>query len=259
MELNGKVALVTGAGSGIGKASALKLASEGADVIVVSRSKDEVEATAEAVRGFGRKALGVTADVSDDDAMKALFKSIEREFGQLDIVIANAGINGVWAPIDDLTPAEWSQTMTINLNGTFLTLHYAVPMMRKAGGAIVITSSINGNRTFTMAGASAYSTTKAGQVALGKMLAMELAIDKIRVNVICPGSIATNISENTTRRNVKIAKNPALRPGAQVPLTGGKPGSSADVAELVLFLVSERSRHITGTEIYIDGAQSLLI
>jgi NAD(P)-dependent dehydrogenase (short-subunit alcohol dehydrogenase family) len=259
VELSGKIAFVTGAGSGIGKAAALRLAAAGADVIVASRTAKEVEATAEAIEGTGRRSLALVLDVADDKAMKAAFTAIKREFGRLDIVFANAGINGVWAPLADLKPREWQQTIDINLGGTFLTLHYAIPLMRKIGGSVVITSSINGNRTFTSGGAAAYATTKAGQVALCKMAALELAKHKIRVNVICPGAIGTEIDENTEKRNAKAAAEPAAYPEGTVPLTDGVPGTAADCAELVQFLASDRSRHITGTPIYIDGGQSLMV
>jgi NAD(P)-dependent dehydrogenase (short-subunit alcohol dehydrogenase family) len=127
------------------------------------------------------------------------------------------------------------------------------------GGSIVIVSSINGTRTFTTAGASAYSTTKAGQLAFGQMLALELAPRGIRVNVVCPGAISTEISENTSKRSTARAKIPAKFPKGTVPLTGGDPGTSQDVADLVVFLASDRARHITGTPVWIDGGQSLLV
>ena len=259
MELAGKVALVTGAGSGIGKAAAVRLAEAGADVVVASRTAREVKATAKLVEELGRRSLALTLDVSNDREVRLAFARIKREFGRIDVVFANAGINGVWAPLEELRPREWQETVDINLGGTFLTLHYAVPLMRRDGGSIVITSSINGNRTFTSAGASAYATTKAGQVALCKMAALELAKHGIRVNVICPGAIGTEIDDNTAKRRVKDAAEPAVYPEGTVPLTDGQPGSASDCAELVLFLASERSKHITGTPIYIDGGQSLMV
>ena len=131
--------------------------------------------------------------------------------------------------------------------------------MKKAGGSIAITASINGTRTFTTAGASAYSTTKAGQLALGQMLALELAKHRIRVNVICPGAIGTEISDNTKKRSTGQAKVPANYPKGTVPLTDGEAGTAEEVAELALFLATDRSRHISGTPIWIDGAQSLLV
>jgi NAD(P)-dependent dehydrogenase (short-subunit alcohol dehydrogenase family) len=190
--------------------------------------------------------------------MRKLFARIKRRFGRLDIVIANAGINGVWAPVDELKPKEWDETIRVNLRGTFLTVHHAVPLMED-GGSIVIVSSINGTRTFTTAGASAYSTTKAGQLAFGQMLALELAPRGIRVNVVCPGAISTEIDDNTKKRSTAKAKIPAKFPKGTVPLTEGKAGTSQDVADLVLFLSSDRARHITGTPVWIDGGQSLLV
>ena len=259
MELSGRIALVTGAGSGLGRGAALALAREGADLILVSRTEEELQAVAAEIERLDRRADYRALDVSDDAAMRDLFAWIGREHGRLDAVFANAGINGVWAPIDELQPDEWDKTIRINLRGTYLTLHFAVPLMKRHGGAVVITSSINGTRTFTTGGASAYSTTKAGQVALAQMLALELAQYRIRVNVICPGSIESDIAENTTRRHVEQAKVPAIYPEGTVPLTKGKPGTAAQVGDLVAFLVSEKAAHISGTPIYIDGAQSLLV
>ena len=259
MNLTNKIALITGAGSGLGAAAALTLAGAGADVILVSRTKDELEQVARQVEARDRKALVYPADTADEVQMDELFETIRNQFGHLDFVFANAGVNGVWAPIEELKPKEWDDTIRINLRGTYLTVHHAVPLMRDKGGSIAITSSINGTRTFTTAGASAYSTTKAGQLALGQMLALELAKDQIRVNVICPGAIESEIGDNTKKRDTEAAKVPAEFPEGTVPLTAGKPGKAQDVADLVLFLASDASRHITGTPIWIDGAQSLLV
>jgi NAD(P)-dependent dehydrogenase (short-subunit alcohol dehydrogenase family) len=259
MELEGRSTLVTGGGSGIGAAAALKLAEAGADVAVLGRTKEELQEVAAKIEARGRKALVLVADVSDEAQMRSGFARAADEFGRLDFVFANAGINGVWAPIDELSYAEWNKTNAINLGGTFLTLHFAVPLMRDRGGSIAITSSINGTRTFTTAGAAAYSTAKAGQLALGQMAALELAKHRIRVNVICPGAIETEISDNTEKKNVERASEPAEYPEGTVPLNDGKPGTADEVADLVVFLASDRSRHITGTPIWIDGGQSLLV
>jgi NAD(P)-dependent dehydrogenase (short-subunit alcohol dehydrogenase family) len=259
MDLAGKHVLVTGGGSGIGEAAALKLAEAGADVAVLGRTRDELEETAQKVRQIGRRSAALVADVGDETQMRDAFAEAGRTFEHLDFVFANAGINGVWAPIAELSYAEWSKTQSINLGGTFLTLHFAVPLMVERGGSIAITSSINGTRTFTTAGASAYATSKAGQLALGQMAALELAKHHIRVNVICPGAIESEISDNTRRRNTEAAEEPAEYPEGTVPLTDGKPGKAEDIADLVVFLASDRSRHITGTPIWIDGAQSLLV
>ena len=259
MELEGRVALVTGAGSGIGKAAALRFAQEGALVGALSHTEDEIRQVAREIERAGGKAIPLVADVADEGQMKQAVTQLAQAYGRLDIVFANAGINGVWAPIDEIQPEEWDRTINTNLRGTYLTLHYAVPHLKKAGGSIVITASINGSRTFTSAGATAYSATKAAQVSMAQMLAVELAKHRIRVNVVCPGRIGTEISENTTKRNTQEAEVPAEFPEGPIPLTGEEPGTSEDVAELVLFLASDRSRHITGTPVWIDGGQSLLV
>lgn len=259
MNMQGRRVLVTGAGSGIGKAAALRLARAGADVAVLSRTREELEDVAGQVVDMGRDALVLVADTSSEAQMRKAFEKVGKEFGRLDFVFANAGINGTWAPLGDLSYEDWNKTMSINLGGTFLTLHLALSLMKEHGGSILITSSINGTRTFTTAGASAYATTKAGQVAFAQMTALELAKHRIRVNVICPGAIDSEIDDNTSKENVEEARVPAKYPKGTVPLTGGKPGTAEDVAELVLFLASDASRHITGTPIWIDGAQSLLV
>jgi len=259
MDLTDKIALVTGAGSGLGAAAALALADEGADLVLVSRTRDELDAVARRVEAKGRQALVAVADTADEGMMADAFAAVKARFGRLDFVFANAGVNGTWAPIAELTPDEWDETIRINLRGTYLTLHFAVPLMTARGGSIAITSSINGTRTFTSAGASAYATSKAGQLALGQMLALELAQHGIRVNVICPGAIESEIADNTEKRETDAAEVPAHYPEGKVPLTGGRPGKAADVAKLCVFLASARSRHISGTPIWIDGAQSLLV
>jgi NAD(P)-dependent dehydrogenase (short-subunit alcohol dehydrogenase family) len=258
MDLNNKVALITGAGSGIGKAAALRLAKAGAKIVALGRTEDDIQATANEIVGGGGQAIHVVANISEAKAMSAAIDRIASEWGRLDVVFANAGINGVWAPIDELKPEEWTKTLTVNLTGTFLTVKYALPLLKRQGGSVIITSSINGTRVFSNAGASAYSSSKAGQVAFAKMAALELAKYRIRVNVICPGWIETEIEESTEKRHVEEAEEPIEFPEGSVPLTDGAPGTSEQVAELVLFLASDASDHISGTEVWIDGASSLL-
>lgn len=258
MQLTNKVALVTGAGSGIAKAAAKLFAKEGAKVAALGRTKEELEETVAQIQSDNGEAIPLIADISKPEEMQQAIQQIANKWGRLDIVFANAGINGVWAPIDELTPEEWDKTININLKGTFLTVKYAVPHLKKQGGSIIITSSVNGTRIFSNSGATAYSCSKAAQVAFAKMVALELAKHRIRVNVICPGAIESNIGDSTQIRDLEEIKEPVEFPEGKIPLTDGKPGTSEQVAQLVLFLASDASSHITGTPIWIDGAESLI-
>jgi NAD(P)-dependent dehydrogenase (short-subunit alcohol dehydrogenase family) len=258
MQLENRVAFITGGSSGIGAASAVRLARAGAQVAILGRSEDELQQVVEKIEKAGGKAMAVLGDVADVESMQDAYARVINQWGKLDSVVANAGINGVWAPIEELSPEDWQKTIDINLNGTFYTVKYAVPHLKRNGGAIVVTSSVNGTRMYSNTGATAYACSKGGQVILTKMLALELAKHQIRINAICPGAIETQIDDNTERRNLEKAQEPVEFPAGKVPLTDGKPGTSEQVAELVLFLVSDASSHITGSEVWIDGGQSLL-
>jgi len=258
MHLKDRVALVTGAGSGIGEASAKLLASHGARVGVLSRTAEEVREVAERIKNDGGEAVALTADISKPPQIKKAIDRLADRWGRLDIVFANAGINGVWAPIEELEPDEWDKTLEVNLKGTFLTVKYATPYLKRNGGSVIITSSVNGNRIFSNTGATAYSCSKAGQVAFTQMIALELAKHRVRVNAICPGAIKTEISESTQHRDLEHLGTPVEFPEGRIPLTRGEPGTSEQVAELVAFLASDQSDHISGAVIYIDGAESVL-
>jgi len=256
--LRGKVAFVTGVGSGIGQAAAEYLAASGARVAGLTTKLDEAKATAQRIKERGGEAIPLEGDISSSSDLQAAIREIEKHWGQLDIVVANAGINGVWAPLDELSEEDWQKTLDINLKGTFLTVKYALPLLKQRGGAIVIISSVNGTRIFSNTGATAYSCSKAGQVVFSRMAALELAKHRIRVNTVCPGAIDTRISENTEQRHLERIREPVVFPEGQIPLTDGESGSAEQVAELIWFLASDHSNHITGTEVFIDGAQSLL-
>ena len=259
MQLDGKVALITGGGEGIGKASAILMAKEGARVAVLGRHKENLDPVVEEIEKAGGQGLAVVADVSKVDDMKRAVEEVVEKWGRLDVVFANAGVNGVWAPIEELEPEEWEQTIAINLTGNFLTVKFATPHLKKQGGSIIVNSSINGTRIFKNTGASAYASSKAGQVAFTKMLALELAPHKVRINVICPGAIDTSIDENTEKRHVEKVKVEPKWPSKEsmYPLERA-PGSSEQVARVVLFLASDASDHLTGTEMWVDGGESLL-
>lgn len=256
--LDGKVAVISGGGSGIGRASALLLAEHGAKICFLDRTPENAEKVIAEIKNQGGEAVLAETDVSMEDQVRNGIQKAYDTWGRLDIVFANAGINGVWTPIEHMEVDDWQQTLDINLKGTFVTVKYAIPYLKENGGSVIITSSINGNRTFSNFGASAYSTSKAGQVAFMKMAALELAQFKIRVNAICPGAIKTNIDENThVTKEVQNIEIPMEFPEGSQPLAQG-PGSAEQVADLVLFLASKESSHISGTAIYIDGVESLL-
>lgn len=253
------VALITGAGSGIGRASALSLAAAGYRIGALGHAGDELTAVVREIEAKGQTAVALPADISDESQMHDAVAKLINRYGRLDAVVANAGINGTWAPVDELTLAEWNKTLSVNLTGTFLTIKMAVPHLKKAGGgSIVVVSSINGTRTFTTPGATAYTATKAAQVAIVQQLALELARHHIRINAVCPGEIDTRIEDNTSRRNEEKTAIPVIWPDGQVPLTEGRPGRSEDVAEIITFLASNKARHMTGSPVWVDGGQGLL-
>ena len=259
ISLAGKVAWITGGGEGIGRGVALLAAECGAKVVVTGRDEEPLQEVVQAIERQGGEAMVATADVSVASEVKSVVDKIIARWKRLDFVCANAGTNGTWAPVEELTPEQWSTTLAVNLTGTFHTAHYAVPhLQHNGGGSIVIMSSVNGTRMFSNQGASAYATSKAGQLAFGQMLALELAPRKIRVNVICPGAIESNIHEKTERKDLEDLGTAVEFPEGKIPLTGGDMGTPRQVAQLAVFLASDAASHITGTPVWIDGAQSLL-
>lgn len=258
MQLAGKVAVITGAGSGIGQSAALLLAQAGAKIGTIDRTPESGQETVDKIQANGGEAISTVADISLSDQVEQAMQTIAQQWGRIDIVFANAGINGVWAPIEELSAEEWDKTLSVNLKGTFLTVKFATPYLKQQGGSVIITASVNGTRMFSNTGATAYACSKAAQVAFAKMMALELAKHKVRVNVVCPGAISTEIEDNTDREDLARAREPVEFPEGHIPLTDGKPGSAEQVAQLVLFLASDAASHIAGTEIWIDGAESLL-
>jgi NAD(P)-dependent dehydrogenase (short-subunit alcohol dehydrogenase family) len=258
MSMKGKVAWITGASSGIGAATAIRFAKEGIKVGLTARDEDDLQEIVDRIKQNGGEAIAIAGDVSKEDSMKETVEKLVAAYGRLDVVFANAGINGTWAPLDELTVEEFDKTIAVNLRGSFLTIKHAFPHLKKQGGSIILNASINGTRVFSNSGATAYACSKAGQRALSRMLALELAKHKIRVNTVCPGAIDTPINEKTTKRELDEALEPVHFPEGEIPLTDGAPGHPDTVADAVLFLASDAARHVTGTEIYVDGAQSLI-
>lgn len=257
--LQGKVALISGAGSGIGRATAVRFGHAGARVAAVGPNRQDLEETCALVRQHGSEAVALVADVRETAQVAAAVNSAAEAFGGLDFVIANAGINGLWGAIEDFDPADWDETLDVNLRGTFFTIQQAVPLLKaRPGGAVVIVSSVNGTRMFSSVGASAYATSKAGQLALGRMLALELAPAGIRVNTVCPGSTRTRIVASTRTKAAGTSLPPPVFPHGGVPLTNGGFAAPEQIADAVWFLCSPLAGHITGAELFVDGGESLL-
>lgn len=263
-QLPKKVALVTGAGSGIGAATAELLAQRGFCVGVLTHTADEANQVVKRITGAGAEAMALVADVRDEKGMEVAVKELVERYGGLDVVFANAGINGAAGPLEELTVEDFDETVGTNFKGTFITLKAAVPEIKKRAGedhqgVVVICSSINGTHTFNDPGTAIYSATKAALVAMTKLLALELAKHHVRVTAVCPGSIDTEIGENSEKRDIDEAGHPVRFPKGEIPLTGKQPGRPEQVAKLVAFLVSDEADHITGTEVVIDGGQSLVV
>ena len=248
-QVEGKVAIVTGGASGIGAACAATLAREGAKVVVT----DVDDAGGQAVIGSaGGEAIFLHQDVTLEETWPGIIEATERRFGRLDVMVANAGI-GILCKAVEMSLADWRRQTAVNLDGVFLSVKYAVPAMRRAGGgSIIIMSSVAGLRG--SAGLAGYCATKGGVRLFAKAVAMECAAaeDGIRVNTVHPGVIDTPIwtkLSGSGGRNVPIDPNEVANAG--VPL--GRAGQAQDIANGVLFLASDASNYITGAELVIDG------
>jgi NAD(P)-dependent dehydrogenase (short-subunit alcohol dehydrogenase family) len=251
-QLDGKVAIVTGAASGIGAASAQTLAREGARVVVSDIDEPGGEKLVGAINAVSGEAVFLQHDVTDEERWVAVVAEIEHRYGRLDILFANAGI-GIGAPsIVDMSLADWWRQTAINLDGVFLSVKYCLPLMRRSGGgSIIMTSSIAGLRgSPVLAG---YCATKGGVRLFAKAIAMECAArgDGVRVNSVHPGIIDTPIwgKELQGGRNQPFDVEEMGRLGA--PL--GRVGRAQDIANGVLFLASDAASYITGQELVIDG------
>jgi NAD(P)-dependent dehydrogenase (short-subunit alcohol dehydrogenase family) len=252
-QVSGKVALVTGAASGIGAACAETLAREGAKVVLTDIDDRLGKDVLARITAAGGEAIYLHQDVTDEARWPEVIAETERHYRKLDVLVANAGI-GIMMPVMEMTLADWRRQTAINLDSVFLSVKHAVPAMRRAGGgSIVMMSSIAGLRG--SAGLAGYSATKGGVRLFGKSVALECAAagDNIRVNTVHPGIIDTPIwgklPQQTGGRNAPL--DPHERARVAVPL--GKAGTAQDIANGVLFLASDASQHVTGSEMVIDG------
>ncbi|MDO3408277.1 SDR family NAD(P)-dependent oxidoreductase [Saccharibacillus sp. CPCC 101409] len=259
--MNGKVSVVTGAGSGIGRAAALLLAEEGARLILIDRDTQFVEGVRAEIEAAGGEALAFTVDISVPGQYRDALEQAVSRYGRIDTLFANAGILGVVGPIESIEDDEFDATLLNNVKGTFTSVKYAIPYLKaNEKGSIVLTSSLSGTRVFSQKGFSAYSTSKASIAAFGQMAAFELGPSNIRVNIVAPGTIETNISGSgdIEPEAEDMDTKPVEYPDGTVPLPEGS-GKPEQVAKLVAFLSSDDSEHISGAVVHIDGAESLFV
>lgn len=245
-KLDGRVAIVTGGGSGIGAASARRFGHEGASVVVADLSGTRAEKITSVIKSDGGKAVCIKMDAADPEGVRATIKLALDTYGRLDVMFNNAGMAEV-ASLEDTTIESWNRVLAVTLTSTFLGIKYSLPIMRRqGGGAIVNTASISGTRGDY--GMSSYNAAKAGVINLTRSAAIENAQYRIRVNCVCPGAINTRAPELLGKDRADEFRRIQ---GAAHPL--GRMGEPEEIASTVAFLASDESSFITGAAIVVDG------
>ncbi|HZK98497.1 MAG TPA: SDR family NAD(P)-dependent oxidoreductase [Caulobacteraceae bacterium] len=248
--LNGKSTVITGAASGIGRASALLFAKEGAKVVCFDRA-DAVEETAAMITSVGGRAVAIRGDAGSEADVKAAIDRAVTEFGGLDAVYANAGVSGGWTPMEEVSPEFWMEVLRINLIGPFLAIKHASPIMRAVGkGSIICTASVAGLRSG--AGGIPYSASKAGVINVVQTSANVLYGTGVRVNAICPGLIETGMTAPIYASARERGTDDKI--GQLNPLRRG--GEPSEIAHAALFLASDDSSYVNGQAIVVDGGLS---
>lgn len=254
MRLENKVAVITGGGSGMGRASAVLFAKEGAKVVVGGRNLEHLKETVSMIKSAGGDATHMQTDVSEPKEVERLIQTAVETYGKLNVLYNNAGRQLV-KTIEDTTPEEWDAVIRVNLRGAWLGCKYAVPEMKKAGGgAIVSTSSIFA--WVVDPGQSAYCPSKGGLYTLTRQLALELAPYRIRVNCICPGYIGTDYLEKDFFDRQPDPEEARRKAAALHPI--GHIGRPEDIAYGALYLASDESSFVTGHALTIDGGYTIV-
>lgn len=244
-DLTGKVAIITGASKGIGKAIALAYAQAGAAVVVSSRKQEVLDAVAAEIKAAGGRALAVEAHMGESDQVAALVTRAEETFGGLDIVVNNAATNPYFGPLLGADVGLWDKIMEVNLRGYFLMAQKAVPLLtRRGGGKIINLASVAGFKP--MPGLGVYAVSKAGVIMLTRVLAQELGRGNIQVNAIAPGVIRTKFSR-------ALWDTPAIAQWIEEGTPAGRIGAPEDVVGAALYLASAASDYVTGTVLVVDG------
>lgn len=244
----GKVALVTGGSTGIGRAAALAFACSGARVVIASRHAAAGEAARQAIQALGGEAIWVGADVTSAAQVQALMDHALAAFGRIDYAFNNAGSGGTGRPVAEMDEAAWDATITGYLKSTWLCMKSEIPIMiRQGGGVIVNNASVDGLRGFPFPGGSAYAAAKHGVLGLTKSAALEYIRQGVRINAICPGWIRTAPVERRMGGSPVVAQE-ILR---QEPI--GRLGTPEEVADAVLWLCSEQASFVVGASIAVDG------
>jgi meso-butanediol dehydrogenase / (S,S)-butanediol dehydrogenase / diacetyl reductase len=249
--LSGKMAFITGGGTGIGRACALLFAREGARVAVAARRREKLDAVAQEIIAEGHEALAVECDVTRKASVEAAVRAVEERFGGLNVIVNNAGALHV-GTAEETSEEDWNRVIAANLTGTFLVSRAAVPVLRRTGGG----SIVNIGSYLGLVGIkqrAAYCASKGGVTMLTKAMALDHAAEKIRVNCICPALVETEMALSAMARMPDPAAYRKLRE-SQIPM--GRAGRPEDVAELALFLASEESAWMTGNALPLDGGST---